>query len=288
MRSRKITIWVMVMVLMVFCLSLLEAQAAIVFSDGGTHIIGGDLGRDDVEVRDSPLGEPTTFNLVTGGWVRGIFNVRDSSQINMSGGEIMYDLCAYENSQANISGGSIGGYLWAWDNSQVNFSGGEIIYDLCAYSDRQLNISGGSIGRGLITGDIGLVNITGGSIGSDSWAYALWAYNNSQVNISGGSIGGYLWTWDSSQVSITGGSIGDLYVRSNSQITIDGSGFNYPYGTITGDGRLTGTLASGDPIDSYFSTDPYAYARILLVPEPATLLLLGFGVPIISGLRRKR
>lgn len=210
----------MVMVSMVFCLGLPEAQATVVFDDGGTHALDTLL-EDRVEVRNSPIGEPTILNVVTGGLIN-------------------YNLFVYNSSQANISGGSIGNYLYAGDSSQIN-------------------ISGGSIGNYLDVRDSSQVNISSGSIGRD-----LGALQNSRVRISGGSIGRYLYAWD------------------RSQITIDGSGFNYPYGTLTGSGLLTGTLASGDLINNYFYT--YDAARIVLVPEPATLLLLGLGVVMV---RRK-
>jgi hypothetical protein len=48
--------------------------------------------------------------------------------------------------------------------------------------------------------------------------------------------------------------------------------------------RLTGRWVNGDTfgVDFYIGNS----ASITLVPEPATLLLLGLGVPILSGLRR--
>jgi hypothetical protein len=75
-----------------------------------------------------------------------------------------------------------------------------------------------------------------------------------------------------------------LSAWGNSQIIIYGSGFNYPYGTLTGSGLLTGTFPNGEPINIRFGV--YESGRIVLIPEPATLLLLVLGVPIISGLRR--
>jgi hypothetical protein len=49
---------------------------------------------------------------------------------------------------------------------------------------------------------------------------------------------------------------------------------------------LTGTLANGDQLGVNFYIGNSA--SITLVPEPATLFLLGLGAAMLSGLRRKR
>ncbi len=58
-------------------------------------------------------------------------------------------------------------------------------------------------------------------------------------------------------------------VYDNSILTIEGIGFNYPYGVIASStGRLTGTLSNGDPIDNLFNV--HGEASIVLIPAPAT------------------
>lgn len=76
------------MFLVVFCLGLPEAQAIVVFSDGGVHTIDTYLG-DYVDVLNNPLGWPTTLNLVTGGQIQWL-RVYDSSLANISGGSVYY------------------------------------------------------------------------------------------------------------------------------------------------------------------------------------------------------
>ncbi len=60
------------------------------------------------------------------------------------------------------------------------------------------------------------------------------------------------------------------------------------YGTYTYmeylTGNLTGTLLNGDPIDVQFQLDMYE-PLVLMVPEPATLLLLGLGVVMLRRIR---
>jgi hypothetical protein len=232
----------MTIILMVFFLNLQKAQAKVVFDDGVTHTIDTFL-NDSVEVRNSPLSQPTTLNLV-------------------KDGEIYYDLGVYDSSQANISGGVIVRNLVTYNSSQINMSDGSIGNEWYAYNDSQISISGGSI--------------------SDTFL----VYNSSQVSIYGGSISIALAGYDISQISISGGSIGmGLYAYNSSQVTINGSGFNHPLGNLTGSGYLTGIFPNGELINIGFFA--YDTARIVLIPEPATLLLTCLGIPIVSGLKRK-
>ncbi len=140
------------------------------------------------------------------------------------------------------------------------------------------------------------INILGGSI---EYPGGLSAKDSSQVDISGGSIG-YVGALNSSQVDISGGSVAQYLVSTHFAIlTIHGSdfvvdGFHFGYGELTsiygrnpGDDpprRLTGTLASGEPIDNDFQIGNAA--KIVLVPEPATVALLGLGA--LSLIRRRR
>jgi hypothetical protein len=243
MANVRMTMWLMVMVSVVFGLGLPEAQATVVFNDGGTHTVDWAI-YDYVWVRNSTLSQPTTLNLATGGFISQCLDIYDSSRANVSGGSIHHSLDAYDSSQVNISGGSFGGSLIADFSSQVRISGVSISEDLLASGNNQVSISGGSIGGGL--------NV----------------YAFSQANISGGSIGG------------------GLYALNSSQITIYGSGFNYPYGTLTGRGLLTGTLASGEIINNAFYV--YGNARIVLVPEPATLSILTLGGLVLCRFRCSR
>jgi hypothetical protein len=82
-----------------------------------------------------------------------------------------------------------------------------------------------------------------------------------------------------------------LNIQDNSQLTIAGTnfaidGFAVDYGTYTASdytsGLLTGILANGDLMSNDFGIANDA--RITLVPEPTTLILIGIG---ILCLRRK-
>jgi hypothetical protein len=93
---------------------------------------------------------------------------------------------------------------------------------------------------------------------------------------------------DSGHLTICGGSWVWLEAENNSYVTIEGSNFaidGIPVdsGEITSTGgefrRLTGTLANGDIINNQFRVNDSS--KLFLVPEPATLLLLGLGAVML-------
>ena len=262
MRNRNVTIWVMAATVLCFCTP--QVLAAI-FNNGGTHDITWAT-LDDVDVS-----QKTTVNLLSGGSIGGNLRVYDNSIVTVSG-EISYYLLAYDGSQVSMYCGSTT-YLQAHGNSEVD-------------------IFGGSIGSHLIAADNSIVTLSGGSIGD----YLL-AKGNSRASISGGSMSDLL-AYDSSQVTVSGGSIGlELKAEGSAILTIHGSDFSvdgqpFGYGELTSmlhgyygnepHRYLTGILASGDLLNNDFRIGNDA--SIVLVPEPATLLLLGLGAVM---LRRK-
>jgi len=285
-------------VLTVLFLFSYHAHGTIYFNDGQTHNIDYFIG-DDVFVDYQTPEMYTTANCMDGATVRNFVGF-ENSRINVSGGSID-GLDTFDSSQTNISGGLINGVSTAYDSSQVNITGGSI-YDFYVRDSSQINISGGYV-QGLVSYENSQANIYGGSIDTvvtfdsskgdiyDGTIGVLVAFQYSQVNMSAGSVDGLLISYGSSQVNITGGLIGDdveLYDQSLIRIfgydfAVDGQAVGYGELTSIYGGdisieplrHLTGTLLSGEFIDNdfYISNN----ARIILIPEPTTILLLGIG-----------
>lgn len=246
MKSKNLTIWVIVVAL---CLTSPQVMGWTEFKDGATHNINYEIA-DEVWVDYKAPRMQTTLN-----WLDGASTPRG------------YDLQAFEDSRINIFGGSIGGMLWALGSSRVAMSGGTIGHNFVAGDSSQVIISGGWLNQSLSADD------------------------SSQVTISGGLIDGGLRTSDSGQLTLSGGWIGnELTAAEHSILTIHGVDFAvdgkyFGYGELSSilggflsdepRRRLTGTLASGNILNKDFRIG--GDARIVLVPEPATLLLLTLG-----------
>lgn len=162
-------------------------------------------------------------------------------------------------------------YVDVYDTSTVNFHGGSIWGDLFANDSSTVNVYGGEVDDDVVGEDFGTVNVFGGELGDD-----LRASGSSTVNLFGGSV----------PVIWAGGVTG----MHDAVLTIEGSGFNFPYGPITeSSGTLTGTLANGDPLNASFKIFSNA-SIVLAVPEPSSVALLAtaaFGLVACMWRRRR-
>jgi len=159
------SILVLVIFFTIFCLGLPEGHAALMLNDGGVHTIDFAVS-EEVEVYDSPTGDPTTVNLVTGGSIDHRLRVFDNSRANVSDGYLKWDLYAYDNSEVTFSGGTIDAGLYGFQNSHITFSGG-LIHDLRSYDNSQIDFTGGLIVTDIRAGwydfgpHTGVINIYG-------------------------------------------------------------------------------------------------------------------------------
>jgi hypothetical protein len=152
-------------------------------------------------------------------------------------------------------------------------------------------VTGGNISGHLRVRDGGRLNVSGGTVRS-----SLSAWGNSLVTVTGGNIDGDLQACGASTVLYSGGQVqkdfemwgyGRLIV-SGSDFAIDGNPVVFREYSCPGancNGLLTGQLASGELFANEFWIHD-RLSKLILVPEPATLLLLGFGG--MALLRRRR
>jgi len=114
---------------------------------------------------------------------------------------------------------------------------------------------------------------------------------NSQITFNGGRVNGYLFARENSRIEWSGGTVSrDLRLGHDAVLTIYGTDFKIDGVSVSdniitsihnGDlydethRLLTGTLANGETINNQFRIGDGA--KIVLVPEPTMLLLLGLG-----------
>ena len=154
---------------------------------------------------------------------------------------------------------AVSDYVVVYNGTTVNVLDGASIPELDGWGASTINVYGGWMDF-LMVDEGSLANIYGGG----TWGAAVFSMNESisEINIFGCS------------------GLGWLYADLNGIMTINGSGFavdgtSVGYVELTGSGQLAGILNNGDAINAFFEI--YSNGRIVLVPEPATLLLLGLG-----------
>lgn len=139
--------------------------------------------------------------------------------------------------------------------------------------------------------DTHVILVDGGSIGG--YLRTEYVIGGGQATILGGSIGGGIQAISSQPMLISGGIIqGGFGLDAPSidgDVTLIGNDFEVdgipvPYGRLDGsirNGRITGTLLSGDFFDNTFNLAGLNTFVFAPVPEPGTVLLLGLGAMML-------
>lgn len=213
---------------------------------------------DEYEVRDAPGGASTAVAVV------------DPAEFQW--------LRVYGASSASLQGGT-GQLLSAGDQSSIV-------------------IDGGTVGHISITDQASLVLESGGhEIGPDS---SLSVLGDATATILGGIVAdsgldvgerGHVAIFGGQFLTLDGDPPGFWTIGGEGVVTVHGSGFAVdgvpvPLGQVTGGGRLTGILDSGESLDVLFGVE--ASAALFLVPEPALALLLASGLAWLAATRARR
>jgi len=199
-----------------------------------------------VRIFDSPP-DHTTVDM-TGGWAN-VIQTYDASTFNMSGG--ITEVSAHDVSIINMGGGKI--YtLQAAESSTANVFGGSV-NSLVAWNNGTVNVWGGVNVLSLVSDESGVVNMSGGEIDHIS------ALGFGVVNLSGGLV--------TDSLGIIENGIVYIYGYEMSKFSIGGK---YGYGFVSGYWE-NGNLFSIDLNGSE------TYSRVVLIPEPSSMLLFLMG-----------
>ena len=112
-------------------------------------------------------------------------------------------------------------------------------------------------------------------------------FDHATVDMFGGNVG-LIEAWNYSTLNLHGGTISDyLLAYGDDSLTVNIYGYGFYYNPLSGDhrgGQLTGFWLDDTPfiIDLYYDDTPGGpiidtWPHIVLIPEPATILLLGLG-----------
>lgn len=240
---------------------------------------------------------------ISGGRVIGTVKTSDNASANISGGRIGYHLDTYDDSNVIVSGGFVqritannssnvtisGGWIdfnvLTYDHSSVNMSGGTIMNNLAVYDNSEFNLSGGKITSSIITNKYCTVSMSGGLVGR-----TLYATNGATVNLSGGTVEGELFVGNGTMY-LSGGFFTVIDLNGELELLSPGDKVSDYASYVEFNeaeeipahyaGTLHGMLADGSSLSNefrIFETDIFdGTADIIVVPEPASLLLLGIG-----------
>jgi hypothetical protein len=169
-------------------------------------------------------------------------------------------------------------YLQVFHNTLV-MTGGTIEENLYLKENSLGEIYGGYIGNFLVLDDTSKATMYGGHVVS-----GISSPEDGQFSWYGGTIVGEIRSgWLNSPSCFSYHKIYGYDFKIDGEVVTD---FILTYQGFQR--HLTGFLQDGTDIDNDLVIYGGSKIELVVIPEPATLLLLGLGVPILSGLRRKR
>jgi hypothetical protein len=172
------------------------------------------------------------------------------------------------------------------DVTTVNLVDGGEVSDVEVHEHSEFRMFGGTIEEDIEVYDDARVVISGGSVDEE-----LQTFGNARVTVSGGNLGGEIEADGHSEITITGGTLefhmsasGDSRIFIlGTDFSIDGSPVDYGPIPAVPIGELTGILQNGDPLFTMFMIGDNG--SIILLPEPATVVLLVVSGFVIAGRR---
>ena len=241
---------------------------------GGSALSTGDRVIDGIQAFDNSVIQlrNLTLNVLTGSGFGSLFNVNDEAHLVVESG-------SYRAGGSDLLGEST--VIQVRDQGFVRIAGGAFQASLDSPRATMVEVSGAA-----------RLSIEGGSLrlapratpvanGEQEFARLLTARENASVEISGG-----VFRSDAAGSEATD-TVEHLRVLDEATVTLFGTSFNHPFGDVAGQqGKLSGVLADGSPLDWNFHRDESATIR--LVPEPSASSLLVGGIAGSLGSRRRR
>ena len=227
-----------------FVLVQMAGANNIYFEDGQTHVINTNRQADTFWLDKNISNSPGTHLEIQSGGSTSIILPFNYSTITLNGGSIIGGNVAIDTYGDNI----------------LIVNSGTIKGDIAANSNSRFYIDGGSLLDDVYAYDSGIVEIRGGQTGG-----IYGTYGNGKIYLYGG-------TFSVNGQAVTAGDSLRHYVPISPQ---------YPEYYI---GTVTGTLQNGSPVNNNFWIWASTSSDIIVIPEPATILLFGIGTCV---LRRK-
>jgi hypothetical protein len=237
---------------------------AIVYNDGGVHIVNTNIAPDSIEVRTA-----TTVNLEAGANVGATggssVSTFDNAIYNQSGGVLTDELFMFNSSMATITGGQIVDDITTNDNAVATVHNVTVDDDLEIRGNSTMHVFGGNFNEDVESFDTATGNIHGGLFQTGTDGANVEAGGSSVINIFGGSFGtgetdgaGHIGAIDTAAVNIYGGNISGM----PEGLETSGGGKINVFGFSGGQPAAINTAAGGmisffdGPLSNLVANDP--------------------------------
>lgn len=249
-------------ILIVFSLNSITI-ADVLWEDNAIHTLDSSNHINDRLILDySTVNDPgTTVNMVAGGYVSEHLIACNNAKINMSGGVVGVNVIGHRNSRITITGGIVSNNLQATEQAHISMSGGEVWDGAELFDNSTFDMTGGYIREIIPSGNVAFT-MSGGSTLHIQTNYSAIVYldgtdfvvtdlnNNSTALSAGDKLSDY-----------------STFIENGTNDFLQGN--------------ISGILSDGTVLDIPYQIfnmgDSEGIADIVIIPEPATLVVMSVG-----------